>query len=227
MSKDVLEVLSIGQAARIDRIKDYHSQSVRSATDHRDASILCAFELSVLKATTPHGSFGALRERYFPALSERMCQYYLSGFRRLSAKSELISDLHETAVKTPILTLPDADQPKLLAEVYKFSDAGTATELLRASGALREPEKQKHTPIKLTPEETLQATLNHAADLFHDARGAIDILFEDESIFAKVPAADRNALLASALRLTKKLRTYKSSRSSRRESAQTKNRGTK
>lgn len=136
MSKDALEVLSAQQAGRIDRIKDYHAQAGRSATDTKCATVLCAMELIVLKEATPHGQFLALRERYFPELSARMCQYYMKALNRLTGKNETISHLIKDAQEGP---LSDAKREKLLAAVDDASDAATATDLLRATGALREP----------------------------------------------------------------------------------------
>lgn len=136
MSKDALEVLSAQQAGRIDRIKDYHAQAGRSATDTKCATVLCAMELIVLKEATPHGQFLALRERYFPELSARMCQYYMKALTRLTGKNETISHLIKEAQDGP---LSDAKREKFLAAVDDASDAATATDLLRATGALREP----------------------------------------------------------------------------------------
>lgn len=141
MSKDQLEVISAQQATRIELINGYHAQAMQTAEDHKAASILCAFELTVLKRITPHGQFTTLRERYCPKLSERQSQYYISGFRRIAAKSALSADLLERAEKAQVSPLGGDQKPKLLSEVNKVLDGASFTDFSRATGALREPEK--------------------------------------------------------------------------------------
>lgn len=227
MTTAALEVITSDQSSRIQRIKDLHAAVADNAKVSVKSAMLCGFELTVLKAITPHGQFLSLCETQFPELHKRTGRNYMALLEVARSKKETVSLLLTEAIAAPQKQLPAPKEEILLDAFHDFADGGTITDLYRAAGVIRPPQKQKHHPIKLTPEDRLQADLKHAADLFHDTRIAIDLLFEDESIFAKVPSVDRLELLGSALRLTKKLRTFKQTRSRGRQSAPTKNREAK
>lgn len=208
MSKDTLEVLSANQSERIDRINEYNAGFHDAFGQQMGNAFLAGMELNALKAEIPHGKFMDFCARYLADVSKSSVQRYMAFADGLQPKLPTMGNLK-------LLTngrIPEKEKEEVLKAVHDYADGKSLTQLYRDLGVIRQPEKQKHSPVTLTAEEKLQADLKAAADLFHDARGAIDILFEDEAIFAKVPPALRNELMAAALRLTKKLRTFKGKR---------------
>lgn len=137
--KDHLEVLAADQASRIDRIKDYHGQFRASAEQAALAVMLCGFELTILKGTTPHGQFGGLRDRYFPEISERTTRYYMALVHVAESKSATVADLIDSALRTPHSPLPAPAQKQLTDTFREVADSKTVTQLYREAGLIKTP----------------------------------------------------------------------------------------
>lgn len=223
MSKDHLEVISANQAERIDRIKQYHTGCVGAFGQQMGYAFLCGLELNAAKGELPHGSFMEWHNRYLPQLSKGSVQRYMAFATTLRGEiTHAVGNLDLDKLRLANGELPEKEKEAVLKAVHKVADGKTLTELYRDLGVIRQPKKPQHHPVKLTPEEQLQADLAAAEAAVQSVRSDIAILRECEeakdraSMLAKVKPDSRRALLAEALWLTKTLRRFNKGRKPRK-----------
>ena len=188
-------ILPADQAARVDRIKQYHSGCMRAFGDQMGYAFLAGVELNALKEQTPHGKFLALLDTHIPEITHRTANRYQKFAEALQTHSKLLADKPAIGKKDTVSYLeavnpetslqyaagalrvdghwnPDAVE-KVLAAVHEVADGKTLTEMYRDLGVIRQPQKPQHHPRKNDP----AAEINKPEDLGMAGDLLIDILF--------------------------------------------------
>jgi hypothetical protein len=139
---------------RATRVLTYHTGVIRSFGQQMGYAFLCGLELNAAKTELAYGAFERWREDNLPQLRRSTAHQYRVFADLLQAKSKRLSGLTQNAQN--LLTngeLDDSDRAEILQAVHDVTDGKTLTQLYRDLGVIREKQKQKHTPVKLTPEQ--------------------------------------------------------------------------
>jgi hypothetical protein len=178
MSKQ--EVIPAAIAERIERIKEYHTKSGTAFGDHMGYAFLAGCELRALRDESTHGnkdaekSFKALRQSFFPEISQSSAYRYMTFAEALQEKIPTVGIFKS---ETPLLTngeLPEQDRNAVLKAVHEVADGKTITALYRDLGVIREKKAPEHHPRKekkLTAAEELELR----AKLRAEAWGSIEL----------------------------------------------------
>ena len=165
-------VLTADQAARVDRIKEYHAGTLRAFGDQMGFAYLAGRELLAAKEELPHGQFMKWREAHLPELSNGTTANYMKFADGLNSKFTTVGNFKSSPLQLTNGTLTEEQNQQVREAVKKVADGKTLTELYRDLGVIKEKEKPKHTPpAKLTAEEALEAEKNQARQIAEILKG--------------------------------------------------------
>lgn len=146
------DILSAPQAALIDEIKFHFNAVHRSHEAYIEHAFICGVKLHQLKASTQHGDFMPLREKYFSEISKSAAGRFMQFTDLLAAKFPAVGNLKQLAAGE----LAERDKKAVMKAVYEAADGKTWTAFYRDLNLSKQREKGGFHP----PTEELIAWLN-------------------------------------------------------------------
>jgi hypothetical protein len=208
--------LALDGEERAERIAAYDA-GTRRAFQHQMAFVyLAGAELLAVKEELPHGQFMKWCEQH---LAQRSISYPTANRYMHVAEALQTKFLAAKKIELPQLTLtssggdiPESALSIISEAVREVIDGKSLNDLYRELGHVKQLQKQKHSPVRLTPEQA-EADRKANAVLFLDNLAATLATFDaDPRLHADLPTPKLKELHDAILTTSRKLRDLLKSR---------------